>query len=125
MTQPEKRNINSPLSTSIFDDDKQVENTRPPLTVSKRTGLSIPAKGGGDFATPIYTTEVNKMNQEAAQNARRNARKGTYQQNEDGTKTHIPSAFYKGKPVDYSYEKIVKGDDGKWTRQTINSRMRS
>tara|TARA_R110002012_G_scaffold258867_1_gene439976 strand:+ start:8048 stop:8872 length:825 start_codon:yes stop_codon:yes gene_type:complete len=118
------RDINNPLASSIFDDDKQVESTRPPLTVSKRTGLSIPPEGGGDFFTPIYTTDVNKMNQEAALNARRNAKKGTYTKDEQGNKVFTPSAFYKGEPVDYSYEKIVKGDDGKWARQTINSKMR-
>ena len=49
MTQPEKRNLNNPLSTSIFDDNKQVESSRPPTRVSRRTGLYIPPKGMGDI----------------------------------------------------------------------------
>ena len=126
MTQPEKRNLNNPLSTSIFDDNKPVESSRPPTRVSRRTGLYIPAKGAGDFASPIYTDEVSKMNQEAEQSARKKARSqgGKYVESEDGSRTWMPGPYYKGEPVDYSFEQIVKGDDGKWKRVQKNIRMR-
>lgn len=124
MTQPEKRNMNSPLSTSIFDDNKQVESTRPPLkNVSKRTNLW---STHGEFSAPIYTNDVAKMNQDAELAARRKARRqgGEYIKNEDGSQTWKPGPYYQGEPVDYSFEQIVKGDDGKWTRVQKNIRMR-
>lgn len=126
MTQPEKRNLNNPLSTSIFDDNKQVESSRPPTRVSRRTGLYIPPKGMGDYASPIYTNEVAKMNQEAEQSARKKARQqgGKYVENKDGSRTWMPGPYYQGEPVDFSFEQIVKGDDGKWTRVQKNIRMR-
>ena len=125
MIQPEKRNLNNPLSSSVFDDNKQVENTRPPTRVSKRTGLSIPPKGQGDYYTPIYTDDVSKLNKEAEVQARKNARKGgKYIENEDGTQTWKPSPYYMGEPVDYSWTEIVKGDDGKWSKVQRNMRMR-
>ena len=126
MTQPEKRNLNSPLSSSIFDDNKPVESSRPPTRVSRRTGLYIPSRGAGDFASPIYTDEVDKINKEAEQSARKKARRqgGKYVENEGGSRTWVPGPYYKGEPVDFSYEQIVKGDDGKWKRVQQNIRMR-
>lgn len=126
MTQPEKRNLNSPLSTSIFDDNKPVESSRPPTRVSRRTGLYIPSRGAGDFASPIYTDDVARMNQEAEQSARKKARQqgSQYIENKDGSKTYMPGPYYKGEPVDFSFEQIVKGDDGKWKRVQKNIRMR-
>jgi len=139
MTQPEKRNMNSPLSSSVFDDDNtNVNQSRPPTRVSKDnsglvmrgnwggdTGLYQPQKGS-EYNKAIRVSDVDKINEQAWKLAMKNAKGqgGKRVKNEDGSTTWMPGPFHTGEPVPYSYEKIVKGDDGKWTRKTINSRMR-
>ena len=111
-----KRDVNTPLSTSVFDDDNtNVNQSRPPLNVSKRTNLY---EQQGEFSAPIYTNEVGKMNQDAEINARRTARRagGKYIKNEDGTETWQSGPYHSGEPVNYTYTEIVKGDDGRYSR---------
>ena len=118
------RDINNPLSASIFDDDNaNVNQSRPPTRVSKdnsglvmkgnwggTTGLYRPQKGS-EFQRPIRISEVDKINDQAWKQAMRDAKSqgGKYVENKDGSKTWMPGPFYQGEVVPYSYEKIVKG----------------
>ena len=89
------------------------------------TGLYRPQKGS-EFNKAIRVSDVDSINEQAWKTAMRTAKGqgGKRVKNKDGTTTWVPGPYHTGEVVPYSYEKIVKGDDGKWTRQTVNSRMR-